>query len=181
MDNHLFKSSEDKIKFDNLKDKQIKNFINSKVYSSLKELNVKVDNNKIKVFAKKNFMKGELIECSPLIPLNFRSNYHHDPNLNYKIFKINRFCTCTECAKHGHVLAMAGGYASIYNISNDPNSVWYDSFENLLWFNLALKDIKRGEEITIYKDINTKSRLQNKEEIDLETFDWSRIPLTPTD
>lgn len=178
---HPFSCIEDQAKFNDLKNRYIKNFKENPIYGSLKDLQVERKEKLFGVFAKKNFNKGELIEYSPVYFLNFRSKYHGDPVLHYRSFPINKHCRCEECKKHGYTLGIASGYASLYKIDENPNSIWYESPENFLILIIALKDIKRGEEITIWKDLGKNNNFVENKKIDFENFDWSKIPLTPTD
>lgn len=182
---HPFSSIEDQAKFNDLKNKYVKNFKENQIYGSLKDLQVQRTKEKMfGVFAKKNFDKGELIEYSPIYFLNFRSKYHGDPVLHYRSFPINKYCKCDECKKHGYTLGVPSGYISAYQVVENPNSVWYESPGDFLILIIALKDIKRGEQITIWKNLEKNNNFienQENQKIDFDNFDWSKIPLTPTD
>lgn len=168
--------------------KYIENFEKNLIYSSLKDLQVlqskNIDNAaNLGVFAKRNFSKGELIECSPIFQLGWRSNYHRDPVINQYAFTHNRHCQCNECKTHGFNYYISLGYASIYNSKKDNDADWFVSPKHRAWFLVAVKDIKRGNEIfTYYGDAYDMNRYQNKSNTpkSIEDIDWSKIPLTPT-
>lgn len=166
----------------------IENFEKNPIYSSLKDLQVKTSDNikdaqNLGVFAKRNFNKNELIECSPIFPLAWRSNYHHDPKIRQYAFTHNMNCQCNDCKIHGFAFYIALGYASIYNSQKDCHGYWSVSPKHRAWFLIATKDIKRGEEIFTYYgdkyDMNAFKPKSNQN-ISLEDVDWSKIPLTPT-
>ena len=114
-----------------LQKKYIENFEKNPIYSSLKDLQVTQSNNiddkfaNLGVFAKRNFSKNELIECSPIFQLAWRSNYHHDPRIKQYAFMPNNKCQCNECKIHGYTNFIALGYASIYNNKKDSDADWF--------------------------------------------------------
>jgi hypothetical protein len=175
--------------FQDLQKKYIENFEKNPIYSSLKDLQVQTSNNikdqqSLGVFAKRNFSKNELIECSPVFQLAWRSNYHHDPRIRQYAFTHNMNCKCNDCQTHGYSFYIALGYASIYNSQKDCHGTWFVSPKHRAWFLVAIKDIKRGEEIfTYYGDGYNMNAFKQKtnQNISLENVDWSKIPLTPTE
>jgi hypothetical protein len=177
---------------ENLKDlqqKYIENFEKNPIYSSLKDLQVNqsknIDDNfaNLGVFAKRNFSKNELIECSPIFQLAWRSNYHHDPRIKQYAFTYNNKCQCNECKSHGYNYFISLGYASIYNSKKDADAHWFLSPKHRAWFLIAVKDIKRGDEIfTYYGDNYNLESYKNTQHrpTSINEIDWSKIPLTPT-
>jgi hypothetical protein len=169
------------------KEKYIANFEKNPIYSSLKDLQVMqsktIDNYaNLGVFAKRNFSENELIECSPIFKLDWRSKYQKDSSVMQYAFTTNTKCQCNECKTHGYNLYICLGYASIYNSKKDPDASWFLSPQHRAWFLVATKDIKRGNEIfTFYGNgynmdyYNKPNRPQSLDEVD-----WSKIPLTPT-
>jgi hypothetical protein len=176
-----FEIEKDKIKFQNLREKIIKNFEISKNYEINKKINIDYNFGAIQVVAKNKIKKGEMIESSPIFSLVHRSIYHLDPSIRKKAFAFNKNCDCSECKRHGFSLIIVGGYGCFYdtsNLINAANSIWSVALNYSLWFNIALKDIEAGERIVILKDPNYKEYI--KQDINSENIDWSRIPLTPT-
>lgn len=171
-----------------LQKKHIANFEKDLIYSSLKDLQVRrsksIDNPaNLGVFAKRNFSENELIECSPIIQLGWRSKYHRDPVINQYAFTYNRKCQCNECQTHGFHYYIALGYASIYNSKKDSDASWFVHPVQRAWFLVAKKNIKRGDEIfTYYGDAYSMENYENKpnKPQSIEDIDWSKIPLTPT-
>lgn len=172
--------------FIELQKKYIENFEKNPIYSSLKDLQVKksldIDNSEnLGVFAKRNFSKNELIECSPIFPLAWRSNYHNDPKIKQYAFAHNVYCKCNDCRIHGFTFYIALGYASIYNSKKDSDASWFMSPKDRAWFLVAIKDIRRGDEIfTYYGNNYNMDYFTKKKNVSIENLDWSRIPLTPT-
>lgn len=92
------------------------------------------------VFAIKNFQKNEIIEISPVIPLN-----KYDSSLCEKT-KLDNYIFCWKDENDGAVIL---GYGSIYNHSYTPNSLYIHNYKNNESIFRALKCIKKGEEITV--------------------------------
>jgi SET domain-containing protein len=100
------------------------------------------------VFASENIKKDELIECSPIIQLNWRTNYLFEPQIRSYCW-INSQCECDQCKTHGYNMFIALGFGSIYNHQDNPNASISLNFKNL-FFNVTSKDlIKKGSEIFI--------------------------------
>ena len=176
-------------KFKELQQKYIENFEKNPIYSSLKDLQVASSNAindnsaNLGVFAKRNFSKNELIECSPIFQLDWRSKYQHDIKIKQYAFSYNIYCKCADCKTHGHVSYICLGYASIYNSKKDADANWFISPKHRAWFLVALKDIKRGNEIfTYYGDNYNIESYKNTQHrpTSINEIDWSKIPLTPT-
>lgn len=92
------------------------------------------------VYAMRDFAKGELIESAPVLTLTPTERKHLEKTVfNYYVYPWRS----TRSA------AVALGYGSIYNHSFEPNADWKQDFrgENMTY--RAIKDIKKGEEITV--------------------------------
>ena len=114
-----------------------------KLYTSKKIYIVK---SKIKragrgVFAAQNMKKKEVIETYPIIeiPKNDVSNLKESILVNYYFY----------FGKKNEVLAIALGFGSIYNHSYGPNATYKKRIKNKTIDFVAIKDIKKGEEITV--------------------------------
>ena len=100
-----------------------------------------IDKSKIKnsgrgVFASKDIKKGEIIETSPIIILEFSDFIDTKWNLLFEYyFWMDDFV----------VLAM--GYASFYNHAKDANSKYEINRDNKTIIFTASKDIKKNQEI----------------------------------
>jgi uncharacterized protein len=93
------------------------------------------------VFAQKRFRAGELIERCPVILLNPAER----DRIGSTILAMYCFCWGTDSEK----MAIALGYGSIYNHSYEPNADFHRAVEDGAIDFVALRDIDRGEEITI--------------------------------
>jgi SET domain-containing protein len=100
------------------------------------------------VFANERIDKGELIEESKLLRLAWRSKYHHDPTLNNYVWA-NQACKCRECETHGYVRYIALGLGSLYNHSDEPNSIQKLDFAKEVMCVQAHREILPGEEIFV--------------------------------
>lgn len=106
------------------------------------------------VVALRNFKKGELIEDCPTIVVNSRERKHCEKTiLNYYIYP-------WRSTRTGSVVL---GYGSIYNHSFEPNADWKQDFRSQSMTYRAIKEIKKGEEITIN---------YNGEPDDMTPVDW---------
>lgn len=91
------------------------------------------------VFAKKKFLKNEVIERSPVIVLNKKDSYLCEKTiLDHYLF----------AWKNNQDGAIALGYGSLYNHSYHPNAFWEHDYRKRELIFRALKDIKKSEEIT---------------------------------
>ena len=93
------------------------------------------------MFAARNFLKGELIERAPIIPIDEKKW----PNAAKTILSDYAF---DWGVKDEHA-AIALGYISIYNHSYSPNAQLEQMLDELMMEIIAIKDIHTGEEITI--------------------------------
>ena len=90
------------------------------------------------VYAKESIRDGEAIEIAPLIVVD--SDVMSVDNLNDYVFTLN---------KEKDQYAIALGYGSIYNHSDDPNADWHLDPEKEQLRIVAIKDIQEGQEITV--------------------------------
>lgn len=102
----------------------------------------------IGVFATKDFNKGDIIERCPMVRMEHRSNYVHDPTINNYMYSQPK-CSCTDCTNHGHFFWMVLGYGMLYNHQDFPNCDWKFVWNSKYADVIANKDIKMGEEIFV--------------------------------
>jgi SET domain-containing protein len=101
------------------------------------------------VFAKEQISEGELIEIAPLLKLEWRMQYQHDPIIKSYIWP-NLSCNCRDCKVHSPIAYMPMGYAPLYNHSETPNvSLKFNWAEQTVSFK-AMKNIEIGEELFIH-------------------------------
>ena len=91
------------------------------------------------VFARESIKKGEIIEICPVLVVP-RKDY---PILKKTILRNYYFLrgkvTCEICL----------GFGSIYNHSYEPNATFKQDIKNHIIRFIAIKSIKKGEEITV--------------------------------
>ena len=116
----------------------------------------KTENMGLGVFAKEKILKGTVVESCHVIIFNrnifkdFKRTYETDHMLKDYVF----YWKNAEAA-------VALGYGSIYNHSNDPNAMWRPSFAfsserrdpPRIHFT-AIKDIEAGEQIFTHYNVN---------------------------
>lgn len=93
------------------------------------------------MFACRKFLKGELIERAPVIPINQKQW----PSAEKTILSDYAF----DWGEHDEHAAIALGYVSIYNHSYTPNAQLEELLDELMMEVVAIRDIQPGEEITI--------------------------------
>jgi SET domain-containing protein len=93
------------------------------------------------MFACRKFLKGELIERAPVIPINQRQW----PFAEKTILSDYAF----DWGENDEHAAIALGYVSIYNHSYEPNAQLEELLDELMMEVVAIRDIQPGEEITI--------------------------------
>jgi uncharacterized protein len=93
------------------------------------------------MFACRKFLKGELIERAPVIPINQRQW----PSAEKTILSDYAF----DWGERDEHAAIALGYVSIYNHSYEPNAQLEELLDELMMEVVAIRDIQPGEEITI--------------------------------
>lgn len=92
------------------------------------------------VFALKSFKPGDVIENCPVLTFSPKERKHLEKTqLNYYIYPWR--------STRGASLVL--GYGSIYNHSFSPNADWKQNFKTQSMVYRAIKNIKRGEEITV--------------------------------
>lgn len=92
------------------------------------------------LFSTKNIKIGEIIESAPVINLSPKERINAEKTiLNYYIYPWRS----TRSA------SMVLGYGSIINHSFNPNADWKQNFKTNTMVYRAIKDIKKGEEITV--------------------------------
>lgn len=100
------------------------------------------------VFAKEKISQDEIVEIAPLLKLEWRMQYQHDPIVKSYIWP-NLSCNCRDCKMHSPFVYMPMGYGPLYNHSNTPNvAIKFDWAEQTMSFK-AMRDIEVGEELFI--------------------------------
>jgi uncharacterized protein len=105
---------------------------------------IKIQTNKSKiqgigVFAKENIQKDEIIEICPVIYLEKKDTKEIDKTLLFNYY--------FSWEKDGSAIAL--GKESLYNHSYKPNAIYKKDFENNILTFIALKKIKKGEEVLV--------------------------------
>ncbi len=120
-------------------------------YLISQKLELKFINSKIGigVFTKEKIQKDEIIEISPVIRLDWRIKYIHEPQISRYVF-LEGNCHCEECKHHGPPAFLPGGYLMFYNgHSKEYNADWsLNTFKNFMEIK-ANKNISSGEQILI--------------------------------
>ena len=91
------------------------------------------------VFSKIDFKKGEIIEECPVILIPMNEEKFLDKTFLYNYY--------FEWDKKN--VAIILGYGSIYNHSHNANTEFDSNPKNMTMFLTAIKNIKKGEEITV--------------------------------
>lgn len=122
------------------------------------KIEVKITGNKGRgVFAIKDIKRGETIEICPTIRLTPKERkYCSHTILDYYMYPWRS----TQSA------SIVLGYGSIYNHSFNPNADWKQNFKTHTMVYRAVKDIKRGDEITVN---------YNGEPDDQTFIDWFKV------
>ncbi len=110
------------------------------------------------VFASCIITKHTIIEVCPVILVP----KHEVPSLQQTLLINYNFAW----GKGGEARAICLGFGSIYNHTYEPNATYKKNFENLTIEFICLKDIKKGEEITVnynHGDPRDKSPLWMKD------------------
>jgi len=115
-----------------------KNKFMSKLYPSSKIYisKSKIKNAGIGVFASKDIEKREIIETVPIIETS-------DSDVSY-VYQLVDYVF-----RFGEKPVVALGYGSIYNHSYEPNATYKKILKNKVITFVAIKPIKKGEEITV--------------------------------
>ncbi|MDE2026674.1 MAG: SET domain-containing protein-lysine N-methyltransferase [Patescibacteria group bacterium] len=93
------------------------------------------------VFALFDLKEGEVIESCPVIEVPKKDL----PLLRQTLF-VNYYFLW---GKHMETVAICLGFGSLYNHSYEPNATYIKHVEEEMINFIALKDIKKGEEITV--------------------------------
>ena len=93
------------------------------------------------VFAKEDIKRGDIIEECHFMSLPPQM-YH-----TMKRWDLFRYVFHYPKGFEGEELVWPFGNGSIYNSSSDPNADWVTDVVNRLFIFIAVKDIKKGEEI----------------------------------
>jgi len=92
------------------------------------------------VFALKDFKEGEVIENAPVLTFTPKERKHLEKTLlNYYVYPWR--------STRGAAIAL--GFGSIYNHSYSPNADWKQNFRSKCMVYRAIKNIKKGQEITV--------------------------------
>lgn len=102
----------------------------------------------IGVFAATDIRSGTIIERCPMVRMDWRSNYQHDPTI-WKYLYFQPKCDCNDCNNHGSVVWMVLGYGMLYNHQDIPNAKWSFDYHKAYADVIATKDISRGDEIFV--------------------------------
>lgn len=105
------------------------------------------------VFALKSFKAGEIIESCPVINIT--------PSERKRVEKtiFNFYIYPWRSTRSGSLVL---GYGSLYNHSFKPNADWKQNFKTQSMIYRAVRNIKKGEEITV----NYNGEPDDKTEID---------------
>ncbi len=93
------------------------------------------------VFAKVPIKEGETIEVAPVIVIPYEQAYKLWNELYRYVFSWGY--------RDNRTVALAMGYGSFYNQSENPNATYQKSVLNRTFSFIALRDINKDEEITI--------------------------------
>jgi SET domain-containing protein len=109
------------------------------------------------VFALKNFKKGAIVESCPVINVTPKER---------RLVEKTIFAFYIYPWRSTRSGSLVLGYGSIYNHSFTPNADWKQNFKTNSMVYRAIKDIKKGEEITIN---------YNSEPDDMTPIDWFEV------
>ena len=126
----------------------MKNIISSgKLYVSQS----KIDNAGRGVFVRSLIKKGEIIERCPVIEIP----EHDGPSVNESILVTYIY----YLGRKKERMMIALGFGSIYNHSDTPNAKYHGNLKEHVIEFIALKDIKKNQEVTVdYAQGNKKDR-----------------------
>lgn len=119
------------------------------------------------VFASTDFKIGDVIEESFCILLDTTTENVDDWVLNK--YAIEWDCDCDICKTNGKTLFISPGYVMMYNHSKNPNVHLQieKPFKRVKL--IALRDIKKDEELTYYYGVNYLKRLEKQKQLDIRT------------
>lgn len=104
------------------------------------------------VFASRDFSMGEVIEACPVIVISEKDF----DMLDNTLLGHYTFCWNNNCG------AIVLGYGSIYNHSYAPNARFEPDFETRIMRFIAIKNIKKDEEITTNYNGNPNDKSKYK-------------------
>lgn len=103
------------------------------------------------VFAKDKISKGELIERCPIIVL---------PDYETSIIETSQLVNYTYFfGRHNNKPCLVLGYGSLYNHSTQPNAIYKPKLGKQVVDFVAIRNIKKGEEITVSYSKNPNTKL----------------------
>jgi len=119
------------------------------------------------VFANTDFKVGDIVEESFCILLDTTTENVDDWVLNK--YAIEWDCDCDICKTNGKTLFISPGYIMMYNHSKNPNVHLQieKPFKRVKL--IALRDIKKDEELTYYYGANYVKRLEKQKQLDIRT------------
>ena len=109
------------------------------------------------VFALKGFKEGEIVEKCPVINVTPTERKHCEKTI------LANYIYPWRSTRSGSIVL---GYGSLYNHSFSPNADWKQNFKSEMMVYRALRDIKKGEEITVN---------YNGEPDDKTQIDWFEV------
>ena len=93
------------------------------------------------VFARRNFCKGDTIEICSIIRIPGNQVRHIDKTILYDYY--------FGWGRAKKEAALALGLGSLYNHSYEPNAAYRKDMSNARIIFIAIRKIKRGEEVTV--------------------------------
>jgi hypothetical protein len=108
------------------------------------------------IFAAEDIEEAETIELCPVIQLS------KEDSLKVKETLLNNYCFMWGGGFEKEKVAVCLGHGSLYNHSYNPNATYIKNLEDGVIEFVAIKPIKKGEEITAnynYGDPNSKKKL----------------------
>lgn len=110
------------------------------------------------VFASEDIKEGDIIERAPLLEMTPTERKHASNTI------LNHYMYPWRSTRSA---ALVFGYGSIYNHSFEPNADWKQDFRSREMVYRAIKDIKKGEEISVN---------YNGEPDDMTPIEWTDLP-----
>lgn len=105
-----------------------------------KKIKIRITNKKYRgVFATARIKKGEVIESCPVVII---------PKKEQKLIDKTHLFSYYFIWGKNNTAAIALGYGSLYNHSYNPNAEYEEDVKKQIIIFTALRDIKKGEEIT---------------------------------
>jgi len=114
------------------------------------------------IFASEDIHEGEEIEECRILRLGWRAKYHGDPVIKDYVWT-NMNCKCKECMMHGPHQYIALGYGSLYNHSDEQNTILNLNYKDELMTITAKTFIPKDSEIFVNYGKNYWKIRQKKE------------------